>query len=531
MSKWIKPARLRSSVFALSYWGQCVRTQNAQHLFPLLALLEAGVNSNSFTTFEESHDFEFWNRYARIPGDTRPAKAEDGTYHADFYIDPLTRVFRDADHPHRSPSTFRKRTFSKSWEAAEFQDVGGHTNWKLSPSFAAIFESKVLTKAKQKARIPVIDLSVFLFKAKAFSDDADAKALVQMFRDKFPFQEDDYNRLFEFADETASELFTSEEPSQIEYEKALRDSLREDQATPDAPSDVESPPDCQDDNLLDEDDPVLLDCLELLALGSSGIILRGCPGTGKTWYANRIAERLVANPEIHIVRVQFHPSYGYEDFVEGYVPSCDSVSGFEIIPKVFVEACRMAHSVSEEDERVVLIIDEINRGDPGRIFGEILTYIENGYRGIEFLLPYSRKKLAVPRNLILLGTMNHFDKSISQLDQAFLRRFDHVDLRPSSDVLTRFLELAKGFDNSRIQLVADWFENLQKMVEAGVGHTYFKEVKRLESLQIIWNFRIRPYCAAALELEPAVMSRLDDMFQALIQRIMSEDQRDDIDTE
>ena len=97
--------------------------------------------------------------------------------------------------------------------------------------------------------------------------------------------------------------------------------------------------------IMDLDDPILVQVQQLLGLGTSGIILTGVPGTGKSYYANRIAKHLVKEPLSDIFRVQLHPSYGYEDFVEGYRPDENSQSGFKIVDKTFVLACRRARDL------------------------------------------------------------------------------------------------------------------------------------------------------------------------------------------
>ncbi|MBI5934728.1 MAG: AAA family ATPase [Chloroflexi bacterium] len=520
MDKHIKPSRVRASINALYSWSQTVKTQYSQHLFPFLALIEKGVNSSSFSQFEEADDFVFWDRYTRLPGDPRaPKEAQDWT--DNYYVDPLTRVTRSADHPHRSPSTFRKRTFANSWRASEYKIENGKTLWKLSPKFSEIFERKVLSKAGFSTRVPVVDLAIFLFHGQTFPDNADAHTLEQRFRKQFPLDDADYERLFAFHNEESDNIFSPEDPKPSVYREEIEQALRpltyetQEQLRPTTQS---QPGQC----LLDDDHPLLLEVMEIIALGSSGIILRGCPGTGKTWYAAQIARALTKGKAEYIYRVQFHPSYGYEDFIEGYKPAEDSKSGFMVVEKTFLEACKTAADAASSASTVVFIIDEINRGDPARIFGELLTYLEHDYRGVEFSLPYSRGRASIPSNLIVLGTMNHHDKSIAQLDQAFLRRFDHIDLQPDGSMVGKFLEASTQFTQTQIDLIVTWFESIQRIVETGVGHTYFKDVRKLEHLAAIWRYRIHPYCASILELEPEALANLEKMFQSLYERVSAQ---------
>jgi 5-methylcytosine-specific restriction endonuclease McrBC GTP-binding regulatory subunit McrB len=251
-----------------------------------------------------------------------------------------------------------------------------------------------------------------------------------------------------------------------------------------------------------------------LALGTSGIILRGPPATGKSWYAKNIAARLVADPHKDIFRVQFHPSYGYEDFVEGYRPDDAKKSGFDIVPKKFLEACERCKDAAQY---VVVVIDEINRGDPARVFGELLTYLESSYRGQDFYLPFSGRPTSIPAKLLIIGTMNPFDRSVAQIDAAFVRRFDHITVDPSSEQVAEFL---KGkFESGDIELITKWFETSQKLLPVGLGHTFFKDVSDLDRLKLIWEYRIRPTADAILEFNP---DRKDDFyksFSVLIKRL------------
>lgn len=493
--KRIAPSRVRRAVIAINEWWQAAPSQGAKHLFGLLALLEKGVGKKGYTQFEEEDDFAFWDKYFRVPGQDSDSP----------YVDPLTRQRRIKTHPHSNVATARKGTFSKSWEAADFGVDANRTIWKLADDYAERFRQRALRKAQSIHRVPVVDLAAWLFRSEAFPDDATAKTLEDRFRKQFPQDPADYNHIFEYRDESPEQIFVSSTPAAGEYEKAIEEALV---------TTVEPPGDAKTSvgPGLDDDDSILLQVEELLALNTSGVILRGTPGTGKTWYAQRIATKLVTDPDKHIFTVQFHPSYGYEDLIEGYRPTENTKSGFEVVDKVFLEACALAETI---DGRVVFIIDEINRGDPARVFGELLTYLERGYRNKSFRLPYSNRERRIPPNLLVLATMNPFDRSITQLDMALVRRFDHIDLYPSGESVGRFLGMSDQFSPKQIELVTSWFETLQRLVPNGVGHTYFLGVTRPEQLRAVWRYRIWPYCESILELDSSMRENVRKSFESM----------------
>lgn len=229
------------------------------------------------------------------------------------------------------------------------------------------------------------------------------------------------------------------------------------------------------------------------------VILYGPPGTGKTYWALRAASELAALAAFRrtfdqlapeeattvqgdsqgtegLVRIcTFHPAYGYEDFLEGYKP----VSGreeltFDLFPGVFKRLCSDARSDAERN--YYLIIDEINRGDIPRIFGELLTVLEKDKRTKGILLPLSGQRFEVPHNLYVIGTMNTADRSIALLDTALRRRFGFVELMPDStllrDTVIDGIPLGRWLDalNGRIcQHLGRDARNLQ------IGHAYLLE--------------------------------------------------------
>lgn len=504
MAKFIRKDRLRQAILNLSQWRLETQAQGSKHLVPFLALVEKGVNSASFTQFEEKDDEDFFNRYFRVPGSADSP-----------WFDPITRERRIATHTHSNVATARKGTFRGSWNAAESrQTAAGDTEWKLSPDCIDIVRRKVMTRAGKLNRPNVVDLAVWFFRQEEFADTASADDLQQRFRLAFPLPDESYNKLFAFADEPTDRLFTGTRLTDNDVRDVVDSTLIDTADTAPAPT-LPSTPRVPPTSRLDSDDPVLAEVRSVLAINSSGIIFRGCPGTGKSWYAWNIALALTQNRPERVFRVQFHPSFGYEDFVEGYIPSEDKTSGFEVVPRIFLEAAALAGS---SEGYVAFIIDEINRGDPARVFGEVLTYIEHGWRDVPFISPYRGIEVRIPRNMILLATMNPHDRSITQLDMALLRRFDHIDITPSKEKVEEFL-VGAGMAAPQANLVVDWFEQLQQLLPFGIGHTYFVDISDTAKLATVWRYRILPFCESVLEFEPDRLEHVRNSFSALQRRL------------
>lgn len=245
------------------------------------------------------------------------------------------------------------------------------------------------------------------------------------------------------------------------------------------------------ENDLADDDYIFNIVQQLLARGAKGILFCGPPGTSKTWYTLKIALKIISGDEDKLERVQFHPSFTYEDFIEGLV-STGTISGnspmFMPKSKVFLNLCERA--TNDKDNLYILIIDEFSRGDPSKIFGELLTYIESDYREINFRLPYSEKEVSIPQNVVIFATMNPYDKSVVDLDSAMERRFEVIELLPSKDIL-RMLLTKNGLSGEKSGKVIAFFETANKLSPHGFGHTYFKGVSEDIDFILLWNHKLK----------------------------------------
>lgn len=210
------------------------------------------------------------------------------------------------------------------------------------------------------------------------------------------------------------------------------------------------------------------------------IILMGPPGVGKTYSAKKLVQLLGGNKN-HIEMIQFHQSYAYEDFVQGFRP--DGSGNFIVKDGIFVELCLDA--IEHPNEDYYLIIDEINRGNLSKIFGELLLLIEKDKRGKSnaINLSYSsgiEEKFYIPENIYIIGTMNTADRSLSMVDYALRRRFAFFNILPAfgSKKMEEFL-LNEGFDKIQIEKIFSQYINLNTFIktELGdgfqIGHSYF----------------------------------------------------------
>ncbi len=267
-------------------------------------------------------------------------------------------------------------------------------------------------------------------------------------------------------------------------------------------------PDASD---LSADDWVLANVRAALSLGFAGVILSGPPGTGKSWYAQQIAVALTGDWEA-VRSVQFHPSYQYEDFVFGYQSNESGV--FVPTAKEFVNACRAA--ALHPDRPYVMVIDEISRSDVVRVFGEALTYLEQDKRDRPFSTAMG-EELVVPRNLIVLATMNPWDKGVDELDAALERRFAQIDLLPDPERLRQIVSAA-GAQEPFVTRLITFFEALQaeSFERVKLGHAYFLKCIDEPSATSVWSLRLKPTLRRACSLDPAMLGRIEQQWAQVV---------------
>ena len=206
------------------------------------------------------------------------------------------------------------------------------------------------------------------------------------------------------------------------------------------------------------------------------VILQGAPGVGKTFTARRLAWSMMGEKDDNRIEfVQFHQNYSYEDFMMGYKPVED---GFELKYGIFYRFCQKA--ANQPDKDFFFIIDEINRGNMSKIFGELLMLIEKDYRGTKTTLAYNGLSFFVPENLYIIGMMNTADRSLAMIDYALRRRFSFFDMEPAFDS-EGFVQYQDSLNDSTLNKLIIKVKDLNKEISNDkslgkgfcIGHSYF----------------------------------------------------------
>jgi len=359
----------------------------------------------------------------------------------------------------------------------------------------------------------VVHLALFLYRNRGIwsTDSPTIEVLIECFRDDFgyssPDRDQEFRALYSLDPSWTDDIFEplplpadrideSERIPGLLTERPVRHLTAADlgldptTVTTDTDSSDSSPTATAADDLrpIPKGDELYIRVLQL-SEHYGGIVFVGPSGTGKSYYARRICLALTDGDPNRYRFVQFHPSYQYEDFVEGFRPN-SAGSGFTLTESHFLQLCRAA--IDNCKQRHVLVIDELSRGDPGRVFGEALTYLELSKRGLPFHLA-SGKELVVPNNLLILATMNDLDYGADQVDAAFNRRFAKIRMYPDAALVSTFLEKA-GMSQVLRQRVCRFFEEVNALSVtnpyASLGHTYFVGISDIPSLERLWDHQL-----------------------------------------
>jgi len=252
------------------------------------------------------------------------------------------------------------------------------------------------------------------------------------------------------------------------------------------------------------------------------IILQGAPGVGKTFAAKRLVYSMMGEKdESRIEFVQFHQNYSYEDFMMGYKPVED---GFELKYGIFYRFCQKA--ANQPDKDYFFIIDEINRGNMSKIFGELLMLIERDYRGAKATLAYNGLTFSVPRNLYIIGMMNTTDRSLAMIDYALRRRFSFFEMKPEFDS-DGFMQYQNDLNNEILNELVSRVKDLNKEIALDkslgkgfcIGHSYFcgRDVCTEEWLHSIVNYDILPMLSEYWFDDATKFQRWENILQGVFQ--------------
>ena len=237
--------------------------------------------------------------------------------------------------------------------------------------------------------------------------------------------------------------------------------------------------------------------LVALVKHKKNVILQGAPGVGKTFVAKRLAYSIMGvKDKDRVMMVQFHQSYSYEDFIMGFRPN---ESGFELKTGAFYDFCKKAEI--DSDNEYFFIIDEINRGNLSKIFGELFMLIENDKRGVELKLLYADEYFSVPKNVYIIGMMNTADRSLAMMDYALRRRFAFFEMSPGFNT-DGFLKYKDNLNSAQFNSLINCVEGLNAVIASDeslgegfcIGHSYFCNLEAVsqQTLSEIVEYELVP---------------------------------------
>lgn len=252
------------------------------------------------------------------------------------------------------------------------------------------------------------------------------------------------------------------------------------------------------------------------------IILQGAPGVGKTYTAKRLAWAMLGFKDTdRIMQVQFHQSYGYDDFIMGLKPTEDG--GFKFEPGPFYVFCKKAEK--DKEHPYFIVIDEINRGNMSKILGEMFSLIEKDHRDEAIMLKYNAEMFSVPSNLYIIGTMNTADRGLVMLDYALRRRFAFITVEPKfkSDGFRQLLIMTNNIKFNKIaRKIIDLNKEISEddMLGPGfqIGHSYFCTGKKMtdDILKNIITYEIMPLIEEYWYDSPDKVTKWREIFQSIL---------------
>lgn len=253
------------------------------------------------------------------------------------------------------------------------------------------------------------------------------------------------------------------------------------------------------------------------------VILQGAPGVGKTFAARRLAYSMMGVQDSErVMMIQFHQSYSYEDFIMGYRPTENG--GFILKKGPFYNFCKKAESDSDND--YFFIIDEINRGNLSKIFGELFMLIETDKREkVKLQLLYSDEKFSVPNNIYIIGMMNTADRSLAMLDYALRRRFAFYEMKPGFES-EKFIKYRMNLNNPKFDRLINTVESLNTAIASDdslgdgfkIGHSYFCNIKEITDARLsnIVEYELIPMLKEYWFDEPAKVKDWSNLLRSAI---------------